>query len=205
MLTRSSDPATFQNEPMISRSLCAATVAIALAVAACSQATEPTPSQALMVVVNVFEAGVGTENYAGQSLTIPRGTYSRIRFNWYDFQGNPTAFGGLYVLTSEFLGQPGHLAGAAAMIARSTHIENDEYVLPADLVLKGPAKYWFYTEQIGRYVTSFDRDIYPGGDFYICNIASLPFRKLFAAGHENQLPPVFQDANFRLRATHIWP
>lgn len=184
------------------------------------------PSGPLVTLVNVTDSinvtsgAVGTWNYVGQSLSIPgSGTYGSVRFNWYLFDGTPTAFGTVFVLDREFLGLPGELGpstpgyiGQADAIIEGNPGPLDkvkgEYVFPAAMTLRAGTQYWFYTNKQGSFIYSFDTDIYPGGDLYVTGINTYPFHKSPAGGRFTTggvwVPPpagVFNDANFRLQAS----
>jgi hypothetical protein len=174
--------------------------------------------------INVTSGAVGTDNYAGQSFVIPgTGTFSAIRFNWYTFHGTPTAFGTLFLLDREYLGLPGDLGpstpgyvGQADAVVEGTPGPLDEvkgeYVFASGttqksgVTLRAGTKYYCYTNKVGRFVTSFDTDIFSGGDAYLTGYYAVPFRKAQASGRMVNfvyVPPpagVFIDANFRLQA-----
>jgi hypothetical protein len=58
--------------------------------------------------LDVTQGGTGTFNWIGQSLVVPGGgKVDHVRFNWYTFKREPTAFGRLYILAQEFAGIPG--------------------------------------------------------------------------------------------------
>jgi hypothetical protein len=156
-------------------------------------------------IVDVTAGSVGTWNYCGQSVSVPAGSYSSIRFHWYHRDRTPSAFGKLYLLTQEFLDLPGNLPNAVGLVASSVSIEADEYVFLPTVMLTGPRTYWFYSDTQGNFANSFDIDTYPGGVSYITGVATLPFRMLHASGR--MVPPgvyvppppgVYVDANFRL-------
>jgi hypothetical protein len=194
--------------------------------AATTDGASPTsPSGPVSTLVNVTDSinvtggSVGTWNYAGQSVTIPgTGSFASARFNWYTFHGTPTAFGTLVVLDREFLGvpgdlgpsTPGYVGQADAVVEGNPGVLDDvkgEYVFPAAMTLRGGTRYWFYTNKPGSFVTSFDTDIYAGGDAYLTGYVLNPFRKAPASGRmigvSTYVPPpagVFVDANFKLQA-----
>jgi hypothetical protein len=156
--------------------------------------------------VGVTTAGTGTFNWAGQSVTLPAGTFSDLRFNWYSFQRTPTAFGTLYLLKQEYLGLPRDLGPSTpGFVARSDRIENNAYIFPSTVTISGGGRYWFYTDTNGSFAGSFDTDIYPGGDLYLTGFPANPFRKAAASGRMvggTYVPPpagVFIDANFKLQ------
>jgi hypothetical protein len=156
-------------------------------------------------IVDVTAGSVGTWNWAGQSVNVPAGSYSNIRFNWYHRAKTPSAFGKVYLLTQEYLDVPGNLPTAAGLVSSSTTIENDEYVFPATVTVTGPRTYWFYTDTQGDFANSFDIDTYPGGLSYVTGVPTLGFRLLTASGRMVNgvyVPPppgVYVDSNFRLR------
>lgn len=155
--------------------------------------TETAPTPVLETVVTVTSGGVGTFNFAGQSVAAPTSSYyTGLRFSWYTFQRAPTAFGSLYLLTQEYLGLPGNLSPATpGFVAQSERTEAGEYVFDPHVTLIGGTRYWFYTDTQGSFTTSFNRDIYAGGDLYVTGVSSLPFRKSAA----------LSDADFTLRAS----
>jgi hypothetical protein len=153
---------------------------------------------------------VGTWNWAGQSVTTPSGdSLGKIRFNWYTYKGAPTAFGRLYILKQEYLGTPNDVGPSMpGVVARSESIVDNQYVFAADVTLSANTKYWFYTDTQGSFVTSFDTDPYPGGEFYVSGYPTYPFHKAGASGRMVgpgvYVPPpagVVVDANFTLQAT----
>jgi hypothetical protein len=157
--------------------------------------------------IDVTAGGTGTFNWAGQSVTLPAGTFSNLRFHLYTFQRTPAAFGTLYLLKQEYLGLPRDLGlSTPGFIARSDRVENNEYVFPSTVTISGGVRYWFYTDTQGPFAGSFDTDIYPGGDMYVTGYPANPFRKAPASGRMvggAYVPPpagVFVDANFRLSA-----
>jgi hypothetical protein len=81
------------------------------------------------------------------------------------------------------------------------------YAFPVDFTLTGGVRYWFYGDAQGSFVSSFDTDIYSGGDLYTTGIASLPFRKVPASSRMvgGRFVPapvgVFTDANFKLQGS----
>jgi hypothetical protein len=202
--------------------------AIATAAIACSQTpTDPSNGGApgpgaiatlvdVPLSVDVTEGLVGTWNWAGQSVTTPPGAgFGNVRFAWYHYnpRGAVTAFGRIYVLDREFLGVPADLSPSMpGFLARSepeasglTNTQGSEYTLPDSLVLAGNTTYWFYTDKQGAFATSFDKDVYSGGNLYVTGFPTNPFRKSPASGRMVNgvfvpAPPgVTTDANFRLR------
>jgi hypothetical protein len=161
-------------------------------------------------VLEVTEGSVGTENWAGQSFTIPgTGRYDNLRFNWYHYnpRGESVAFGTAYLLTEEYLGIPGHLGESTpGFVARSERISDGQYIFPPSATVTGGTKYWIYTDGRGRFTSSFNTDIYPGGDMYVTGYHLLAFRKSVASwlrlpSGEYLIPEpgTFIDANFRLQ------
>lgn len=169
--------------------------------------------------IDVTEGLTGTWNWAGQSVTIPAGkSVGRVRFAWYHYnpRGETTAFGRIYVLDREFLGLPGDLSPSMpGFLARSEaeasgtsgglSVQGSEYTLPESLVLHGGTRYWFYSDKQGAFATSFDKDLYAEGQFYVTGYSGAPFRRGMASGRMVNgvfvpAPPgVTTDANFRLR------
>jgi hypothetical protein len=155
--------------------------------------------------VDVTIGSVDTDNYSGQSVKVPAGSFSGIRFNWYRRTKEPSAFGTLYVLTEEYLGLPGTVRDVASVVGASTSIENHEYVFAPNITLTGPRTYWFYTDTRGNFAYSFDFDPYPDGVSYVTGMANLPFRvaqaswRLTPTGYVVPPPGTTVDANFRLR------
>lgn len=149
----------------------------------------------LALLVDVRAGSTGTFNFAGQSVTTPAGgLFNNLRFNWYTFAGDPTAFGTLYLLSAEYLGLPGGLSPSTpGFIARSLTIVGNEYRFDPAVEINGGTQYWFYTDTQGSFVTSFFGSTYPGGDLYVTGVPTLEFHKALAA------PGVFLDANFTLR------
>lgn len=160
---------------------------------------------------------VGTYNYAGQSITMPAGaSYASIRFSWYRGRPGfvPTAFGRLYVLDRPYIGLPLDLSPATpGVLGRSEpqptsgipEQQGSEYELPETVTLVGGATYWFYTDRMGHFSSSFDEDVYSGGQMFLTGTEKLPFHAAQAASRMVNgvlIPPppgVTTDANFRLR------
>lgn len=158
-----------------------------------------------------------TWNFAGQSITMPAGAgFSDIRFSWLQPGGEPLAFGRLYVLDGPYFGPPEALSESTpGFLGRSEprpsvtgppwdYLATD-YELPPALALAGGVQYWFYTDVSGPFGTSFDQDVYPGGQMYHTGDKKLAFRASTAAGrmfNGQFVPPppnTTVDANFRLR------
>lgn len=192
-------------------------VVAALSTVACGRSSHSpidpgnTTSGPLVTIVEVtggFEVtagGTGTFNYPGQSVTVPDGPgFDNVKFSWYTFQKSPTAFGRLCVLTQEYLGLPRDLgASTPGFLACSDHVAGNQYVFPASMTMR-PGRYWFYGDTQGSFATSFDTDIYSGGDLYVTGFPTNPFRRAPASGRMNggvYVPPppgVYLDANFKL-------
>lgn len=157
--------------------------------------------------ITVTAGGTGTFNWAGQSITLPAGKFSNIRFNWYTFKGDVTAFGTLYLLKQEFLGIPAELRpGMAGYVARADAGASGEYVFAPEVVLDGSTRYWVYTDKQGSFATSFDTDIYRDGDLYLTGYPTYPFHRAHASGRMVNgvlvpAPDVYTDANFRLQGS----
>jgi hypothetical protein len=156
--------------------------------------------------LDVTSGQIGTFNYAGQSATAPAGTFDHVTFQFYTFQKTPAAFGTLYLLDREFLGLPTDLSPAMpGFIARSESNTGGVYVFAPEVTLEGGKQYWFYTDTQGSFASSFDTDLYSGGDLYVTGINSFPFHKASASGRmvgNTYVPPpagVFLDANFKLQ------
>jgi len=163
-------------------------------------------------IVDVGAGPTGTENYPGQSVTVPAGIYANLHFNWYQQTGAPVAFGTVYLLRHEYRGAPEGLKAAHGLVAASTQVANGEYVFPEALAIAGGHQYWFYGDTIGRYSQSYDVDVYSGGDGYHTGNSSLPFSKTEASGHYLSLyssvfvpapPGLYTDTNFRLRGRQV--
>jgi len=156
-------------------------------------------------IADVTAGSTGTFNYPGQSVFVPAGTYNNFRFQWYSTAKEAVAFGRLFVLTQEYLGQPGGLATAPGLVAGTATIEAGEFVFEPTLEFAGDRTYWFYGDTQGSFATSFDIDTYAPGIGYVTGIASQPFRRMQASGRmvNGQFVPappgVTVDANFRLR------
>jgi len=205
-----------------------ATVLVAVVPLGCSRSSQPTsPSgpgtggidssfrtlvEVTADLADVTTGYTGTENWPGQSVTIPgTGTYNNIRFSWYHYNpaGTPVAFGTLYLLTQEYLGLPSDLSSATAgYVARSESADGGVYVFPVGTTVTGGRQYWFYSDTRGRFTNSFNKDIYLGGDAYVCNIQTMPFRKSAASwlrlpSGEYLIPPAgtCTDNNFKLQGT----
>ncbi len=181
------------------------------------------PSTSLSVIVDNSSltsstAGYGkTWNWAGQSVTIPQGTYDNIRFCWLGvstdatispaMQQQPAAFGTLYLLDREYLGLPADLVSAPGLIARSETNIDGQYAFRPEVKLAGGRQYWFYTDTQGSFVSGFSEDTYPGGDLYLTGYKLNPFSKAPASWRVIDLgPPIVYykpppgthvDANFK--------
>ena len=198
----------------------AAALTASLVTAACGSNPTASPSQSASTsvtlqtvaeapvsgpIADVTAGSTGTFNYPGQSVYVPAGTYSHLRFQWYSMAKAAVAFGRLFVLTQEFLGQPGDIATAPGLVASTSTIEAGEFVFDTPLEFPGDRTYWFYADTQGSFATSFDVDTYAGGIGYVTGIASQPFRRMQASGRmvNGQFVPapagVSTDANFRLR------
>jgi hypothetical protein len=158
--------------------------------------------------LDVTSGQVGTFNWAGQSFVVPdTGTLGDLRFNFYNYQKRPVAFGSLFLLTQEFLGVPAALnSSTPGFVARAESSAEGIYTFANSAVVTGGTKYWVYTDAQGSFAGSFDTDIYQGGDLYVTGFPTNPFRKAQASGRMVNgvlvpAPPgVFVDANFRLQA-----
>jgi len=156
-------------------------------------------------IADVTAGSTGTFNYPGQSVYVPAGTYSHLRFQWYSTTKEAVAFGRLFVFTQEFLGRPGEIITAPGLMIGTATIEDGEYVFEPSAELPGDRTYWFYADMQGSFATSFDIDTYAGGIGYVTGIASQPFRRMQASGRmvNGVFVPapagVTVDANFRLR------
>jgi hypothetical protein len=142
-------------------------------------------------------------SFVGQSVTIPAGgPFDHVRFNWYAFEGagHPEAFGTLYVLRQPYLGAPSALGPSTpGFVGKSVANEAGQYVFAPDLALTGGARYWFYTDTAGDFLTAkaTSEDMYPGGEQYLSSRADAPF----AEANGGTPPPAgyFMDATFRLQ------
>jgi hypothetical protein len=158
--------------------------------------------------LDVTSGQVGTFNWVGQSFVIPEtGTFGDLRFNFYNYQKRPVAFGNLYLLTREYLGVPSSLGSSTpGFVARSESTADGVYAFAASALVSGGTKYWVYTDTQGSFAGSFDTDIYTGGDMYVTGFPTNPFRIAPASGRMVNgvlipAPPgTFIDANFRLQA-----
>ena len=157
----------------------------------------------------------GTWNWAGQSVTMPSGaSYTNIKFAWY--LSRPmvaTAFGRLYVLDQAYFGlprdlspsTPGFLARSEAYPSGFNAATADEYELPDDLRLAGGKQYFFYTDAQGSFSSSFDQDVYAGGQMFHTGYKDLAFYPSRASGRTVNgvfvpaQPNTTVDANFRVR------
>jgi hypothetical protein len=169
------------------------------------------PLRTLMDVttgLDVTAGQVGTFNWVGQSFVIREsGSFSDLRFNLYNYQKAPVAFGNLYLLTQEYLGVPDGLGPSTpGFVARSEKTADGVYTFPSSTVIAGGTKYWVYTDAQGSFAASFDTDIYSDGDMYVTGHPTNPFRKAAASGRmvNGVFVPapagVFVDVNFKLQA-----
>lgn len=221
-----------------SPAVCVVAVAALVTSSGCQNpATAPTPSASTVVprtetvsrpIVTLVEVSrqltMTSRNYVGQSVTIPgAAAVGNIRFNWYTYKTpadqaarneTPTAFGRLYVLSQEYLGVPAGLSSSTpGYVGRSASLAEGQYFFEPSVTLAAGARYWFYTDTGGSFVTSFNVSSYPGGDMYITGQTDptfpvQPFRKCVASwlaqpGGGYLIPPpgTFQDADFRLQGS----
>jgi hypothetical protein len=165
-------------------------------------------------LLDVTTGYTGTDNWVGQSVTIPgSGTYNNLRFNWYHYNpaGTPVAFGTLYLLTQEYTGLSSGLGPATpGFVARSEAVKDSQYVFPAAVTVAGGKRYWFYSDTRGRFTTSFNKDIYGGGDLYVTGYPTNPFTRaqaswlLLPSGeYLKPAPGTGVDANFKLQGAAI--
>ena len=158
--------------------------------------------------LDVTSGQVGTFNWVGQSFVVAEsGIFGDLRFNFYNYQKRPVAFGTLYLLTQEFLGVPSAIStSTSGFVARAESNADGVYGFGETAVVTGGTKYWVYSDTQGSFAGSFDTDIYNGGDLYLTGFPANPFRKAAASGRmvNGVLVPapqgVFLDANFRLQA-----
>jgi hypothetical protein len=160
--------------------------------------------------LDVTSGQIGTFNYAGQSVTIPAGRFDNLTFQFYTFQKTATSFGTLYLLDREFAALPGDLSESTpGFIAKAIANRGGTYLFPPTVAVDGGKQYWFYTDTQGSFASSFDTDIYPGGDLYVTGINTFPFHKAQASGRMvgNTFVPapagVFTDANFKLQGRAV--
>jgi hypothetical protein len=141
--------------------------------------TAPTPAPAPLppVIETIVKHVTGVtlqDGIPGQSVTLSRGPISNLRFNW-QISNNlgakfPRAMGTLLILNQEYLGSPDALAEAPGLVARSTGIENAEYLFEPSVTMQAGTTYWVFADAEGPVLaTSFlpARDHYPGGDLYV--------------------------------------
>lgn len=214
-----------------------ALAALGMSIACQNPATAPTPpvstglpptetvAQPIVTLVEVSkQLTMTSRNYVGQSVTIPAtAAVGNIRFNWYTYKTGadqaarnetPTAFGTLYILNQEYLGVPAGLsASMPGYVARSASTVEGQYFFAPSVTLASGARYWFYSDTGGSFVTSFNVSSYPGGDMYNTGQTDptfpvLPFRKSVASwllqpGGGYLIPPpgTFQDADFKLQGS----
>jgi len=165
-------------------------------------------------LLDVTTGYTGTDNWAGQSVTIPgSGSYNNLRFNWYHYNpaGTPVAFGTLYILTQEYTGLVSNLGPATpGYFAESEAVKDGQYIFPAAVTVTGGTRYWFYSDTRGRLTTGFNKDTYTGGDLYVTGYPTEPFRKAQASWlllpSGEYLKPALGtgvDANFRLQGAAV--
>jgi hypothetical protein len=156
----------------------------------------------------------GTDNWAGQSVTIPgSGSYNNLRFNWYHYNpaATPTAFGTLYLLTQEYAGLPSNLGPTTpGFVARSETVKDRQYVFPAGATVVGGRRYWFYCDTRGQFTYSFNKDVYAGGDLYATGYPTNPFSRSLAGWlrlpsgeYLKPAPGTGVDANFKLQGAVV--
>ncbi len=208
----------------VSQGLLIGPLAATFLLTGCEQRRQPTPTApggspaGIQTIVDVpidisnVAGQTGTWNYAGQSFTVPPATtLTHVRFNWYTRGQGSAAFGTLYLLDREYLGLPGDLSTSTpGFLARSERIQDGAYLFAADVTLTGGpsgTRYWVYTDTQGSFATSFDADVYSGGELYVTGYHAQPFRKSQASGRMvNGVfvpgpPNVSTDGNFRVQGT----
>lgn len=120
------------------------------------------------LIVTHNPGGSGEFDYYGQSVTTPGGgPFHDISFLVFPRSPTPVfpVTGTLFILTQEFLGQPGALNSATAGYLASTSTSSGrEWSFDPSVTLDGDTQYFFYTNaQIDFRVTSTD---YTGGTGY---------------------------------------
>jgi hypothetical protein len=140
------------------------------------------------IVIDENTAGLSTSTFfPGNSLTTPNGPgWNSIEFNWFsDAPGTiPTAFGTLFILTTEYLGAPVGLSAATpGYLAQSLTLSAGKYILDPSVVLESDTHYFFYANAEG--LLSGNSDV-PGENLYFAFSANSNFVSNSA------------DANYRL-------
>jgi hypothetical protein len=96
----------------------------------------------------------------------------------------------------EYLGPSSQLSAATpGFVAASLSIEGGQYVFSPAVRVEAGRRYWMYADTLGdSWIHSFGRDVYAGGDGYIC-CAGPPyvFHKVM-----NASSGTVDDVNFRL-------
>lgn len=129
-------------------SCCAVPLALLLSVTLFS-ATTPAKGDIIIAQYCVGCTGGGNPNqFPGQSVTTPSGSWTNVTFNFYDGgSGNAAASGSLYLFTQAYTGSAASLAGSASSasgyVATAT-ASGSVYVFNPSLTLSGNTQYFFY-------------------------------------------------------------
>lgn len=108
-------------------------------------------AHALIIAENTSGIGSNAPGYFGLTLTTPANplSWEDITLNfWNPGATTPVALGTLYLLSSEYLGTPSGLPGAAGIIATSTGIVGGEWVYDAGVTISPNTAYWFYSDAL---------------------------------------------------------
>lgn len=160
----------------------------------------------IATVIDVTAGFTGTDNWIGQSFTVPgSGAINFARFNFYNSLARPIAPGTLYVLNREYLGAPQDLSPTTpGFMARSQSSVDGEYQFAADVTLTAGMLYWAYLPDRLQPVGGFQASTYDGGDAYVANFATQNFRKVSASAiGGGVVPDEFTDWNFRLKGSRF--
>ena len=169
-------------------------------------ATTVLQSGPIATVIDVTAGFTGTDNWVGQSFTVPgSGAINFARFNFYNSLARPIAPGTLYILNREYLGAPQDLGPTTpGFVARSQSSVDGEYQFAADVTLTAGTRYWAYLPDRLQPVGSFQASTYESGDAYVANFATQNFRKVPASvSGGGGVPDEFTDWNFRLRGSRF--
>jgi hypothetical protein len=149
-------------------------------------------------IAEYTEAGGFVNLFPGQSVTTGSSSlpWNNITFNWFSDvpATTPTAFGTLFLLSSEYLGTPAALSAATpGFLAQSQSISGGQYIFDPSVTLQANTQYFFYANAGGRFISAILPGTYVGGSAYGSNSSNTPFSSSLAG----------LDVTFRLSGTPI--
>ena len=129
---------------------------------------------------------VGSSIPGQQIPVLGTGRYDHLAFNFYADSAatQPSAFGTLYLLDTEYLGAPAGLGSAPGLIATSQAIVNGRYVFDPTVALTAGQTYYAYADATGPISASLNA---PGAVAYGSFDALTPFQVVSDASFNYQL------------------